>query len=75
MNQFLEDRNFPNFFYPMINMLDGYPEDLITICSDMIKKLSKRPIDYVPLTLNAGYDFLEIFLNGLLDVINKLLYR
>ena len=56
-------------------MLDGYPEDLITICSDMMKKLSKRPIDYVPLTLNAGYDFLEIFLNGLLDVINKLLYR
>ena len=74
MNEFLEDRYFPNFFYPLINMLDGYPEDLISICSDMIKKLSNKPIDYVPLTLNAECEFLEILEKRLLDVLDKIHY-
>ena len=55
-------------------MLDGYPEDLISICSDMIKKLSNKPIDYVPLTLNAECEFLEILEKRLLDVLDKIHY-
>ncbi len=29
LNRFLKDRYLPNFFYPSVNLLESYPEELI----------------------------------------------
>ena len=68
LNQFLGNRYLPNFFDPSVNLLDGYPEHLITTCSDMIKKLIESPVDYVPSILNDEYEFLKIVWKRLNDL-------
>ena len=46
--QFLDNGFIPNFFYPSNNLIEGYPEDLITKCSAMAGKISESSLEYVP---------------------------
>ena len=44
--QFLDRKDgLPSFFCPQINLLEGYPEDLIKECSKIADKVMQHPLD------------------------------
>lgn len=58
--QFLEsDDGLPNFFCPSINLLEGYPQDLIRECSAMAENITERPLDYLPQNFNEVCEYLN----------------
>ena len=57
--QFLDNGFIPNFFYPSNNLIEGYPQDLITECSIMSGNISQRPLEYVPDIFNECCEHLE----------------
>ena len=57
--QFLDNGFIPNFFCRSNNLIEGYPQDLITECSTMAGNISQRPLEYVPSNFNEVYDHLE----------------
>ena len=61
LNRFLKDRYLPNFFYPSVNLLESYPEELVVVCSYMIEELIEKPVHYVPSlsTIKKECRFLE----------------
>ena len=47
--QFLDRKDgLPSFFYPQINLLEGYPEDLVKECSKIADKVMQHPLDHLP---------------------------
>ena len=57
--QFLDNGFIPNFFYPSNNLIEGYPQDLITECSIMAGNINQRPLEYVPDIFNECCEHLE----------------
>ena len=70
LNRFLKDRYLPNFFYPSVNLLESYPEELVVVCTYMIEELIEKPVHYVPSlsTINSECRFLETLEERLTDL-------
>ena len=59
LKQFLDNGNIPNFFYPSNNLIEGYPQGLITECSTIAGNISQRPLEYLPSNFNEVCGHLE----------------
>ena len=57
--QFFDNGFIPNFFYPSNNLIEGYPQELITECSTMAGNIGQRPLDYFPSNFNDVCAHLE----------------
>ena len=69
LKQFLDsDSGFPNFFYPSINLLESYPQDLITECSTIAGNISERPLAYLPSNFDKVCEYLEEYAKRLEEI-------
>lgn len=49
LKEFLDrEHGFSSFFYPQINLLEGYPKDLITKRNEVAGKVMQQPLDHFP---------------------------
>ena len=69
LKQFLDsDSSLPNFFYPSINLLESYPQDLITECSTIAGNISERPLAYLPSNFDKVCEHLEKYAKRLEEI-------
>ena len=69
LKQFLDsDSGLPNFFYPSINLLEGYPQDLIIECSTIAENISERPLAYLPSNFDKVHEYLETHVKRLEEI-------